>query len=48
MAKETKKTPDEKSIPWHTAFFEAIQMVTKKDTPLRGVNRKNPTCYRAQ
>jgi hypothetical protein len=46
---ETNKPPEEEEgIPWHTAFFEAIQMVTKKDTPLRGVNRKNPTCYRAQ
>ena len=26
MDKETKKSPDEKAIPWHTAFFEAIQM----------------------
>jgi len=26
MEKETKKTPEEEGIPWHTAFFEAIQM----------------------
>jgi len=36
---EIKKPPEEEEgIPWHTAFFEAIQMVTKKSTPLRGVN----------
>jgi hypothetical protein len=26
MKTETKKPPDEEGIPWHTAFFEAIQM----------------------
>jgi len=26
MEKETKKTSEEEGIPWHTAFFEAIQM----------------------
>jgi hypothetical protein len=26
MDKETKKPPEKKGIPWHTAFFEAIQM----------------------
>ena len=26
MEKETKKTPEEEGIPWHIAFFEAIQM----------------------
>jgi hypothetical protein len=26
MEKETEKPPEEEGIPWHTAFFEAIQM----------------------
>ncbi len=26
MEKEIKKLPEEEGIPWHTAFFEAIQM----------------------